>query len=213
MLTDKRIVIAGATGQVALPVTQALANDNEVWAVARFTDAAARHAVEASGAQCFPVDLVDGDLSGLPDDAHYVVNFSVMKTNDWGRDLDGNAGGTARLMHHCRRARAFLHGSSTAVYQPDGDHPFVETDPLGDNHRIWSYLSTYSISKIAAEAMARESRRLDLPTTIARLNVPYGDNGGWPAMHVEMLLGGLPIPIHEGCANASTGFTKTTSSP
>jgi UDP-glucuronate 4-epimerase len=40
---------------------------------------------------------------------------------------------------------------------------------------------TYSISKIAAEAMARScARRLKLPTTIARLNVPYGDRSGWP---------------------------------
>lgn len=202
MLTEKRIVVAGATGQVALPVTQALAKENEVWAVARFTNAAAREAVEASGAHCFPVDLVDGDLSGLTGEVDYVINFSVMKTNDWDRDLDGNAGGTARLMEHFRRARAFLHCSSTAVYQPDGDHEFAETDPLGDNHRVWSFLSTYSISKIAAEAMAREcARRLELPTTIARLNVPYGDNGGWPAIHVDMLLGGMPIPIHDGCTN------------
>jgi UDP-glucuronate 4-epimerase len=202
MLTGKRIIVAGATGQVALPVTQALANDNEVWATARFTDEAARAGLETAGVHCVAVDLVDGDLSGLPDDVDYVVNFSVMRTNDWDRDLDGNAGGTARLMEHGRRARAFLHCSSTAVYQPNGDHPFAETDPLGDNHRVWAFIATYSICKIAAEAMAREcARRLDLPTVIARLNVPYGDNGGWPGMHVEMLLGDSPIPIHDASAN------------
>jgi UDP-glucuronate 4-epimerase len=202
MLTGKRIVVAGATGQVGLPVAHALAKDNEVWAVARFTDAAARESLEAAGARCVAADLVDGDLAGVPDDAEYLVNFSVMRTNDWGRDLDGNAGGTSRLMERCRTARAVLHCSSTAVYQPAGDHAFNEDDPLGDNHRVWAFISTYSICKIAAEAMAREcARRLQLPTTIARLNVPYGDNGGWPAMHLEMLLAGSPIPIHEGCAN------------
>jgi nucleoside-diphosphate-sugar epimerase len=202
MLTGKRIVVAGATGQVGLPVARALAKDNEVWAVARFNDAAARESLEADGATCVAIDLVDGDVSALPADPDYILNFSVMRTGDWGRDLDGNAGGSSRLMEQCRGAEACLHCSSTAVYQPNGDHPFAEDDPLGDNHRVWSFLPTYSISKIAAEAMAREcARRLQLPTTIARLNVPYGDNGGWPAMHVDMLLGGAAIPIHDGSRN------------
>jgi len=202
MLTGKRIVVAGATGQVGLPVARALANDNEVWAVARFNDAAARESLEAEGATCVAIDLVDGDVSALPSDPDYLLNFSVMRTTDWGRDLDGNAGGSSRLMEQCRGAVACLHCSSTAVYQPNGDHPFAEDDPLGDNHRVWSFLPTYSICKIAAEAMAREcARRLQLPTTIARLNVPYGDNGGWPAMHVEMLLAGSAIPIHDASRN------------
>jgi UDP-glucuronate 4-epimerase len=202
MLTGKRIVVAGATGQVGLPVAKALAADNEVWALARFTDAAAKESVESSGARCVTVDLVDGDLAGVPTDPDYVLNFSVMRTNDWGRDLDGNAGGSSRLMEHCRGADAVLHCSSTAVYQPAGDHAFKEDDPLGDNHRVWEYISTYSICKIAAEAMAREcARRLNLPTTIARLNVPYGDNGGWPAVHIDMILDGAAIPISDSSMN------------
>ena len=197
MLEGQRILVAGATGQVALPLTLALAPHNDVWATARFTDTAARGRLEAAGVTCVAIDLVDGDLSGLPDDFAYVLNFSVMKTNDWERDLDGNAGGTGALMHHCARARAFLHCSSTAVYQPDGHRAFTESDPLGDNHRVWPFLETYSISKIATEAVARTlARQLGLPTTIARLNVPYGDNGGWPAAHVDMMLGGMPIPVH-----------------
>lgn len=193
----EKVLVAGASGQVALPLTMTLAGDNDVWAAARFTDAAARERLEAAGVTCVSVDLVDGDLTVLPDDFTYVLNFSVMKTNDWERDLDGNAGGTSALMHHCAGARAFLHCSSTSVYQPNGHRPFAETDPLGDNHRVWSFMETYSISKIASEAVARSlARQLDLPTTIARLNVPYGDNGGWPAAHVDMMAAGMPIPVH-----------------
>jgi nucleoside-diphosphate-sugar epimerase len=36
----------------------------------------------------------------------------------------------------------------------------------------------------------------DVPTTIARLNVPYGDGGGWPAFHLALLLAGRPVPVH-----------------
>ena len=58
-------------------------------------------------------------------------------------------------------------------------------------------MQTYSITKIAAEAVVRTCARLyDLPTTIARLNVPYGDNGGWPAFHLAMIETGQPVPLH-----------------
>jgi len=92
-------------------------------------------------------------------------------------------------MEHHQRANAFLHCSSTAVYKPMGHHVFKEDDQLGDNHAVWPFLRTYSICKIAAEATARwAARRFELPTAIARLSVPYGDRGGWPAIHLEMMI-------------------------
>src|SRR5262245_24716971 len=58
-------------------------------------------------------------------------------------------------------------------------------------------MPTYSVAKIAAEAVARTgAREHGLPTTIARLNVPYGDNGGWPYYHLLFMQGGSPIPLH-----------------
>ncbi len=78
-----------------------------------------------------------------------------------------------------------------------GHHVFAEDDELGDNHGVWPFLRTYSICKIAAEATARwASVRYGLPTTVARLSVPYGDRGGWPAIHLEMMLNGSDIPVH-----------------
>ena len=90
-------------------------------------------------------------------------------------------------MSRCRDARAFLHCSSTGVYEAADGTPQRETDPLGDNHRVM--MPTYSIAKIAAEAVVRTTCRIfGVPTTIARLNVPYGDNGGWPAFHLALML-------------------------
>ena len=126
-----------------------------------------------------------------------MLHFAVAKTNDWERDLAANSGGLAYLMEHHQRARAFLHCSSTAVYKPDGHRVFDEDGPLGDNHGVWPFLRTYSICKIAAEATARwGAERFGLPTTIARLSVPYGDNGGWPAIHLHMMLSGHAVPVH-----------------
>jgi UDP-glucuronate 4-epimerase len=196
-LQGSTIVVTGVTGQVARPLAVALARENRVVGGARFTDAAARAELEAAGVECVSVDLETGDVGSLPADADYVLNFAVAKTNDWERDLAANGGGLASLMEHHRRARAVLHCSSTAVYRPAGHRAFAEGDPLGDNHGVWPFLRTYSISKIAAEGTARwAAGRYDLPTTIARLAVPYGDNGGWPAIHLHMLLSGHAIPVH-----------------
>lgn len=194
-LNGARILVTGATGQVALPVALALAADNDVIAVARFKDAALRARLESAGVRCISVDLAHGSFDDVPDDVDYVCNFAVVKSNRWEIDLAGNAEAAGLLMGHCRSARAFLHCSSTGVYEAADGTPQLETDPLGDNHRVM--MPTYSISKIAAEAVVRTTCRLfEVPTTIARLNVPYGDGGGWPAFHLALMQGGHAVPVH-----------------
>lgn len=194
----EKILVTGPTGQVALPMTLALAESNEVWGVARFSDARARERLDVAGVTCLTVDQGTTDFSELPDDFDYVLNLAVVRggDDDWDRDITANAEAVGLLMAHCRQAKAFLHCSSTAVYQHQGPtHPLKETDPLGDNHRVM--MPTYSIAKIAAEAVARAAaRQYGVPTTIARLNVPYGDNGGWPAWHLEFMKAEMPIPLH-----------------
>ncbi len=197
-LTGKTIVVTGVTGQVAEPVAHALAAENEVVGAARFRDPEARRRLESAGIRCVPIDLETGDVGGLPADADYVINFAVAKSNDWDTDLESNSGGLAWLMEHHQGADAFLHCSTTGIYKPMGHHVFAEEDELGDNHGVWPFLRTYSICKIAAEATARwAARRFELPTTIARLSVPYGARGGWPAIHLEMVINDSDIPVHE----------------
>src|SRR3990172_6546678 len=136
-MRDQKILITGPTGQVALPVALALARENEVWGVARFSDAAARKRLEAAGVRCVVADLGDGDFRELPGDFDTVLNLAVSKSadGDFDHDLRANGEATGLLMSHCRRAKAFLHCSTTGVYQPDGQRVFRETDPLGGNHR------------------------------------------------------------------------------
>jgi UDP-glucuronate 4-epimerase len=192
-----RLLVTGATGQVGLPVAKALAREHEVFAAARFRDPDAKAALEAAGAACVTIDLVRGDFDDVPIDLDAVIHFGVTKTNRWDKDLAGNAEAAGLLMARCRGVQAFLHCSSTAVYQPAGQVPRSEDSPLGDNHRPVDFLSTYSISKIAAEQVVRTTARLlDVPTTIARLSVPYGDNGGWPGYHVDFMLGDAAIDVH-----------------
>ncbi|MBX5489067.1 MAG: NAD(P)-dependent oxidoreductase [Mycolicibacterium hassiacum] len=196
-MRGRKILIAGATGQVAVPVATALAADNEVWGIARFADPAVRDGLESAGVRCQPVNLASGVFDGVPTDFDYVINFAVAKSGRWNVDLAVNADAVGLLMAHCRTAQAFLHCSSAAVYDPPGDEPRTEEAALGDNHK--PLFPTYSISKIAGEAVVRTCARvLGVPTVIARLNVPYGDNGGWPYFHLEMMLAGMAIPVPPG---------------
>lgn len=200
MLSQKTIVITGLTGQVGKPVAERLAADNEVVGLARFSNPELKGELEAVGVNCVVADLGGGEFADVPRDPDYVLHFAVAKTTSFEDDLRDNAEGTGLLMEHCQQAKAFLHCSSTAVYQPNGHHKFHESDPLGDSHRVpamEAFMPTYSICKIASESVARlMARTLNLPTVIARLNVPFGHSGGWPLMHLEMMLAGGPIHVH-----------------
>ncbi|SNS52549.1 Nucleoside-diphosphate-sugar epimerase [Sphingomonas laterariae] len=194
-IEGKRILITGATGQFAKPLVAAYAGKAEVFAAARFGKPEDRAEIEAMGATPVRIDLSDpSSLDAIPT-VDYVVNAAVAKTGDFDRDLRENAEGVGFLIAKCRDAKAFVHISTTGVYDYQGPVPRKESDPLGDNHR--SMFPTYSIAKIAAESVCRfAAKSYGVPTTIARMSVPYGDNGGWPYYHLLMMQGGVPITIH-----------------
>ncbi len=191
-------VITGVTGQVAETVATVLATDHEVIGLARFTDEAALARLRAVGVRCIPTDLLAATFDGVPTGVDAVLNFAVTKAQRWDVDLRANAQAAGLLMAHVRPA-AFFHCSSTGVYDPAGPRILDERAALGDNHR--PIMPTYSISKIAAEqVVATMCRHLGIPTTIARLNVPYGvgPDGtarGWPAFHLAMMEAGMAIPV------------------
>lgn len=195
-LAGRKVLVTGVTGQVALPVAEALAEQSEVWGLARFAAPEARKRISELGVRPVAGDLALADgLGDVPRDFDYILNFAVVKSGDFDYDLAANAEGIGRLMAHCRDARAVLHCSSTAVYQYEGQKPRREDAPLGDNHR--SMFPTYSISKIAAESVVRyAARQFGIPAIIARLSVPYGNNGGWPWLHLLLLKEGKPIEVH-----------------
>jgi len=195
MLRNEKILITGPTSQVAFPLARELARENKVYGLARFSRSEDLDRLKATGVECVKLDLAEDSFAELPDDFSYVLNFAVVKSGDFDYDLAANAESVGRLMSHCRKAKAFLHCSSGAVYEYAGAQALKETDPLGDNHRV--LFPTYSICKIAAESVARfGAKEWNLPTVIARFSVPYGDNGGWPWFHLLMMNAGQPIALH-----------------
>ena len=136
-LVGKKILITGPTGQVALPVVEHVARIADVSVLARFRKAADRDLMESMGATVLQADLADaGSLAIVPEDFDYVLNFAVVKSGDFDYDLAANAEGVGNLMTRCHNVKAFLHFSSTAVYEYVGQEPRAENAPLGDNHRV-----------------------------------------------------------------------------
>lgn len=217
MLTDAKILVTGPAGQIAFPLAAHLARTNEVWGFARFTDPVGRARVDAAGVRTVAGDLASGDFRELPDDFDHVLHLATFRNGglDYDRAMQVNAEGTHLLMHHCRRAKSILVMSTAEVYRPADDPRRVihESAPLGDSNSLFD--PTYSMSKIAQEAVARScARAYGIPTTIARMNASYGANGGLLAYHLDWMLAGKDIvvkwdpamysPIHQDDINEQT---------
>ncbi len=207
-ITGKRILVTGVTGWVAGPLAiQLAAAGNTVFGAARFADPAQREPLESHGVSTVSIDLGEGRLDEVPE-VDLVLHFAVSKAGTFDEAMAANADGSADLLTvaHAKNPslEAFFHCSSTAVYQPAGHEPLVESAALGDSHRSMG-MTTYSISKIAGEVLVKHTaKRLGVPLVIARLNVPYGETYGWMLFHLMMMEHGMAIPVH---TDQPTSFT------
>lgn len=204
MITGKKVLVTGGTGQIAGPIVEDMVKENEVWCPARFSDPARKAQLEELGVKTVQWEMGTGDHSMLPDDFTHVVHSAIDPVNGLehhNEKISQNAESTALLMQHCRNAEAFLYVASFCVYRPHPDHPnhaYAEDDPLGG---MASYDPGYPVIKIALEGAVRSAcRMLDLPTTIARMNVGYSwtGHGGLPVMAHHLLSQGQPIPVPAG---------------
>lgn len=198
-LQGKRLLITGASGTIGSAIARRLAAENEVFGVARFGDQDKRRELEAAGVRTVPLDLVSGDFATLPDRIDHVLHLAVyqgMANTSIDEAMKVNALGTGRLLSRYRDAEAALVMSTGSVYLPHPDpwHLYHENDHLSG--AITPGGATYVPSKIAQEAVARFcSVEFDLPVVIARMNVPFGAEGGMPTRHVRQVVAGEVIKL------------------
>jgi UDP-glucuronate 4-epimerase len=197
----KKILVTGGTGQVARPVAEALAADNEVWCLGRFGTPGVAGELAACGIKTFRWDMDDlgaDALDGLPGDFTHVIHSAVRRgeDGDFTAAVTVNSVAAGRLMTHCRAAEAFLLVSTGAVYARQAlDHLYTERDPI-DGKADW--LPAYPVAKIATEGTVRAfGRVLGVATTIARLNIAYGPGGygGVPMLYFKRMLASEPIAV------------------
>jgi len=217
MIKGRKILVTGCAGQIAFPMARALAKENEVWGIARFSDPTTRRESEEAGIRTLAIDLENPDFSDLPRDFTHLLHLAAMvQSDDYDRAIRINAEGTGLLLSHCRNVEAALVMSTTSVYKPHPDpwHRFHEDDPLGDIMLPMS--PTYSVAKIAQEAVARFcAREFGIPVTLARMGASYGPRGGLPIFLMQALMAGKPVttrwdpcaysPIHDDDMLAHVG--------
>jgi nucleoside-diphosphate-sugar epimerase len=198
LLSGETIVITGVAGQVARPIAESLAAHNRVIGVDLFSQPDTEGQLSARGIECVKVDLSTNALDALPPKADYVMNFAVFAdpgSENFDRAMAVNALAPGRLLARFSTARGFLYCSSTAVYRYQGHRPAHESDPIAD--RMAGPFPVYSMSKVAGENVVRfAAEHFGVPALIARLNLPYGPNGGMPAAHMSAMLAGEAIVLH-----------------
>jgi len=200
-LSGKRVLVTGASGLVAFPAAAELAKDNEVFALARWSDPAQRKRIEAAGANPISFDLANEDLSSLPRSVDVVINYAVLPPNFGNTAYDVNTGATGRLARHYRDAEAFVHGSTGSLYAYQGERPLREEDPYG----LHSSGENYAASKVGAEYLLKHlSVDYQLPVTMVRIFSFYGPRGGGVTQRVDQVARGEPVSVYPGVRNVHT---------
>ncbi|MBO0729051.1 MAG: NAD(P)-dependent oxidoreductase [Acidimicrobiaceae bacterium] len=197
-MRGQRVLFVGGQGPVSAPAVRLLAPDNEVFAMARFSDPDSRQRLESVGVTCITHDLFDS-FEDLPDDFDYVYYSALPMSSvhdplgSWPHSYDAYADATGRLMAHFPGVKGFLFASSVSVYDPPGgDTPAPETHPFG----IHTY-AAYAFTKVANEAIVSYvCRSLNMPTTIIRVGSASGVDGGPMRDRLDLLVQGKPIPVH-----------------
>lgn len=199
-ISGRRVLVTGASGVVAYPVAVDLAKDNEVYAVARFSDPEQRRSLEAAGAHPIAFDLADPDLSPLPESVDVVINYAVLPPTQ-PTAYEVNAGAAGRLARRYRDCEAFVHGSTGSLYAYQGERPLREDDAYG----LHASAENYAASKIAAEFLLKHlSVDYGLPVVIVRIFSFYGPRGGGVTQRVDQIMRGEPVSVYPGVRNVHT---------
>lgn len=200
-LSGKRVMVTGASGVVALPVAIELAKNNEVYAVARYSDPEQKRRIEEAGAKAISFDLAEEDLSPLPKDIDVVINYAVLPPTFKNVAYDVNTGATGRLARRYRDAEAFVQGSTGSLYEYQGERALREDDPYG----LHTGGENYAASKIGAEYLMKHlSEDYGLPVTLIRIFSFYGPRGGGVTQRVDQVLRGEPVSVYPGVKNWHT---------
>jgi nucleoside-diphosphate-sugar epimerase len=187
--------VTGATGRVGFPIARALAGDHIVYGLARCRHAGDEELLRRAGIHPIVGDIEQFDLRSLPERLTHVFHAAARLgrevASDWQRTFEVNAQIAGRLVAACQGVSGFVFCSSGSTYAYQGQRPLREDDPPG------VHLGSYSLSKIAAEAVVRfASVEHGVPVTIIRIFSTYGPLGGAPADRLERILAGKDVVLY-----------------
>ena len=133
----------------------------------------------------------DSLIDGVTHVFHAAARLGRDTVSDWQKTFEVNAQVTGRLVAASKGVAGFVFCSTGSAYAYQGRRPLKEDDPPG------VHLGNYSLSKIAAEAVAQfASMEHGVPLTIIRIFSTYGPLGGAPADRLERIRAGKDIVLH-----------------
>ncbi len=187
-MKGQKILVTGAPGLVGSALTLELCKNNEVYGLARFSDAGMRTKLEQAGVSIIQKDVHRESLDDLPDDFDYIFSQVVMVDS-----CDENPGEAfdvvGRLMDHCRKASGVVLASSGSVYAP-GPDPLDEDGTIGP-------VNAYGISKLGGELLGIFlSQQWQIPTCILRYFFPYSPDGGRPTQWARQIANSEEILVN-----------------
>jgi len=198
MLNGMKVLITGHTGRIGEAIAERFAPVCDMWGLARYTREGSWEETIARGITPVRGGMGRDSFAELPTDFDYVLNIAAaIHPTTTQEGIIDNCDGPARLMGHCRDAKAFLHVSTVSVHQYSDEERYVysEDSPLGAGIG-----SAYGVSKLSGRRRGGAGAiMLDMPTVICRQNVQYG--GAHPDANVfEQVIdrfletGEVPVP-------------------
>lgn len=190
-MKGKKVLVTGASGLIGFDLARELCKTNQVYGLARFSDATVKRELESLGVTCIEKDVLTDDLDDLPQDIDYVFSQLVLIAEceqDPEAAYNTNSYFVGRLMQHCQDVKGLILGSTGAVYRPS-------TEASREDGTIGP-VGTYATSKFAGEVLGTYLANLwNIPTCILRYYYPYGPRGGLPYALAEHVAQGKPIPV------------------
>jgi len=194
-----RVLVTGATGRVGFPVARRLAEQHDVFGLARCRSEGDRQRLVDAGIRPVVGDVAALDLGDLPGGLthvfHAAARFGREADPNWMQIFGTNAQASGRLVAACPGA-AFVYCSSGSAYAYQGRRPLTEGDPPG------VHLGMYSLSKIAGEEVVKfAAGQCGSPLTIIRIFSTYGPEGGAPVTRLRQILAGEEVVLHPDSPN------------
>ena len=125
-LSGQRILITGATGQVAGALARGLAETNEIYAFARFSAAGSRKALEAAGIRTCRGDFVTDEFDEAPATVDYVVHSAAnTRPKNSEEALQDNVDGLARIRGLSNTSCVRRYAASATSYMAPSSGPAI----------------------------------------------------------------------------------------